>query len=569
MQASTDHERRCYCGKLYQTISSLGRHTRGCPAFSDDCKRFLRLLAYLEPGPVPGDLFRRALFPFRKWNENGNESRERPFQLPDIFSDEGRLVKAMMDAIDTHAVRVTIGSLAPHANHGDPWWAYRNFELPESSRIFIQNSVNYLDGQLDSARLIFHGFSFSDLDVRFVEKGNALLPFVVPLLHKFPVDKLLPGELPSAVEVCISMSQFGDYNFKEHVLAVAETLAGRIGPSPLDFSIALRKAALALARGQAASVWPSPGLNRKGNSQRAEAVLFRAQQCIELGHLSEAWKLVGQWTPFHAAQPSGLEIVMSSRLDFMKGKLHRFQGNFEAARQYLEPLSSQHPPTQVQFSARLHLIAVYTELGLWEKGQTVAGGIEIASGRQRRLYRLALAELLLSRVLCGFEEDLLPAKGLFAEIVSEYEGLGGVQFGKTMRRNFFRACFGLAVIGHLQRRGQALFGALGALSGWELAYRASRECLVVAEGFPDLICHLAMAQLQLSSAAVQSGPSLERAKQIWAELSNQGLEQRFCFTNLGTRWADMVSEWLEASGCPRIVSQWGGTAGDAREVPKV
>lgn len=467
-----------------------------------------------------------------------------------------------MDAIDTHAVRVTIGSSVPH---GDPWWAHRNFELPESSRTFIQNSVDCLSGQLDSARLVFHGFPISDLDVGFVEKGNALLPSVVPLLQKFPVDKLLPGELPSTIEVCISMSHFGDHDFKEHVLAVAETLAGRIGPSPLDFSIALRKATLALANGQMVSVWPSLGLDRKGNSQRAEAVLFRAQQCIELGHLSEAWKLVGQWTPFHAAQPSSLETVMSSRLDLMKGKLHRFQGNFGAARQYLEPLSTQYPPTRVQFSARLHLIAVYTELGLWEKAQTVADSIEVASGRQRRLYRLAQAELLLSRVLCGFEEDLPPSKGLFTEIVSEYEGLGGVPSGKTMRRNFFRACFGLAVIGHLQRRGQGLFGALGTLSGWELAYRASRECLVVAEGFPDLICHLAMAQVQLSSVAVQSGPSLERARQIWAELTSQGLEQRFCFTNLGTRWVDMVSEWLEASGCPRIVSQWGGTAGNARE----
>ncbi|KAK0736779.1 hypothetical protein B0T21DRAFT_183873 [Apiosordaria backusii] len=520
MQASTDPERRCYCGKLYQTISSLGRHTRGCPASSGDCKRFLQLLAYLEPGPVPGDLFRRALFPFRKWNENGNESRERPFQLPDVFSDEGRLVKAVKDAIDTHA--------------------------------------------LDSMRLVFHGFPISDLDVSFVEKGNALLPFVVPLLYKLSVDKLLAGELPSTIEVCISMSHFGDHGFKGHALAVAQTLADRIGPSPLDFSIALRRATLALAGGQTASVSLSPGLDRKGNSQRAEAILFRAQQYVELGHVSEAWKLVGQWTPFHAAQPSSLETVMSSRLDFMKGKLHRFQGSFEAARQYFEPLSSQYPPTRIQFSARLHLIAVYTELGLWEKAQTVADGIEIASGRQRRLYRLAQAELFLSRVLCGFEEDLPSAKGLFAEIVSEYEGLGGLPSGKTMRRNFFRACFGLAVIGHLQRRGQALFGALGSLSGWELAYRASRECLVVAEGFPDLICHLSMAQVQ-SSVAGQSGPSLERAKQIWAALSSQGLEQRFCFTNLGTRWVDMVSEWLEASSCPRIVSQWGGTTGDARE----
>ncbi|KAK0744806.1 hypothetical protein B0T21DRAFT_407875 [Apiosordaria backusii] len=559
MQATTDHERRCYCGKLYQTISSLGRHSRGCPASSGDCKGFLQLLAYLEPRPVPGDLFHRALSPFRKWNENGNELRERPFQLPGVFSDEGRLDKAIKDAIDAHAVLVTIGSSVPDADQG-PWWAYRNFELPEPSRTFIRNSLESLDGtcgQLDAMRLVFHGFPIPDLDTSFVEKGNALLPFVVPLLYKLPVDKLLVSELPSTIEVCISISHFGDHDTKSNALAVAQTLADRIAPSPLDFSIGLRRLTLSLVGGQAVSISLSPGPDRKGNSQRAEALLFRAQQSVELGHVSEAWKLVGQWTPFHAAQPSSLETIMSSRLDYMKGKLRRFQGNFEAARQYFEPLSSQYPPTRVQFSSRLHLIAVYAELGLWEKAQTVADRIEVVSGRQRRLYRLAQAELFLSRALCGFEDDLASAKGLFADIVSEYEGL--VPFGRTMRRNFFRACFGLAVIGHLQRQGQTLFGALGSLSGWELAYRASRECLVVAEGFPDLVCHLSMAQVQCSVSG-QSGPPLERAKQIWAALSSQGLEQRFCFTNLGTRWVDMVSEWLESSGCPRIVSHWGGPA---------
>lgn len=77
---------------------------------------------------------------------------------------------------------------------------------------------------------------------------------------------------------------------------------------------------------------------------------------------------------------------------------------------------------------------------------------EIVSERQGRLHRLAQAEPVLSRALCGFEGDLALTKDLFVGVVSNYEGL--VPSGKTMRGNFFRACFGLAITGYMQRRGQ-------------------------------------------------------------------------------------------------------------------
>ncbi|KAK0736334.1 hypothetical protein B0T21DRAFT_366739 [Apiosordaria backusii] len=92
-----------------------------------------------------------------------------------------------------------------------------------------------------------------------------------------------------------------------------------------------------------------------------------------------------------------------------------------------------------------------------------------------------------------------------------------------MRRNFFRACFGLAVIGHLQRRGQALFGVLTYLSGWQLAYRASRECLIANEGFPDFVCHLSMAQVKSWLTGSPSDSKITKSQQIRAALANQNL----------------------------------------------
>ncbi|KAK4162406.1 hypothetical protein QBC43DRAFT_345968 [Cladorrhinum sp. PSN259] len=560
MQGILLPERQCYCGKQYPTGSSFGRHSRGCPVFtSEDCKYLLRMLASLGTRPVPGDLFYRALFPFRSWNENGNETRRRVFELPGIFTDRDRLDKAFKDAITATAVWVTIGSSVPDADQG-PSWAYMNFELPPDSRAFILTRCEPEDAwELHAARLVFHGFPIPDVDINFVEKGCIFLPFILPLLQRLPVEKLLVDEIPSMIEVCISISHFGDDQTKNQALTMAQNLADRIAPSPLNFGIHLRQLTLSMLKGQTVSCSLLPGTDRKGNSQRAEMLLLDAQQSIECGRVSAAWYFINQWIPFHAAQPSGLENTMSSRLEYMKGKLHRFQGDFETARLYFEPLSSQYPAPRVQFSSRLHLIAIYSELGLWEKAQALADKIKenAVTERQHRLYRLVQAELYLSRALCGCEDELTLGQDLFTDIVREYEGL--VPFGKTMRRNFFRACFGLAAIGQLQRRGQPLFSAFTCLGGWQLAYLASRECLVTDEGFPDLVCHLSMAYAQWSVSG-HLGPAIGKAEQVWATLSSRQLEQRFCFSNLGTRWVDTVSGWLETAGVPRIVPQYAHPA---------
>lgn len=69
---------------------------------------------------------------------------------------------------------------------------------------------------------------------------------------------------------------------------------------------------------------------------------------------------------------------MSFRIDLMKGKIRRLRGNFDVSQQYFEPLSGQYPSLRSQFLSRLHLIAVYTVLGLWEKGQALISLTEAA-----------------------------------------------------------------------------------------------------------------------------------------------------------------------------------------------
>jgi hypothetical protein len=157
---------RCYCGKAYQVQTSLQRHSRTCPALSEDCKWLLQLLACIEPQPVPGDVLFRVFHPFRVWNENGNEAFERSFQYPPVFEDQDRLDKAIQNAVTSSALLVTIGSTAPEGE--GPWWAYRDFGLPSASQAFIQSDLaahqTRSQRELDALRLILHCFPIPDLD---------------------------------------------------------------------------------------------------------------------------------------------------------------------------------------------------------------------------------------------------------------------------------------------------------------------------------------------------------------------------------------------------------------------
>ncbi|KAK4117921.1 hypothetical protein N656DRAFT_69637 [Canariomyces notabilis] len=145
---SPAHEHRCYYGKVYQALASLQRRSRNCPAASsEDCRHLLQLLACLKPQPVPGDLFYRTFYPFRLWNEDGNESVGHIFNFPSIFETERRLQKTIQDAINAGALHVTTTSSVVSRN--GLWWACRCFTLSSPSQVFIRNdmaSTEAMDG---------------------------------------------------------------------------------------------------------------------------------------------------------------------------------------------------------------------------------------------------------------------------------------------------------------------------------------------------------------------------------------------------------------------------------------
>jgi hypothetical protein len=100
-----------------------------------------------------------------------------------------------------------------------------------------------------------------------------------------------------------------------------------------------------------------------------------------------------------------------------------------------------------------------------------------------------------------------------------------------------------------------------ALSYWQRAYLACRGCLVKWEGFPDVVCLLSMAEIKASLADRSGDADLDHAKEILAQLSRDNVESRFFFANLGTRWAQIICDWLEQAGKPRVLTGQGSGLG--------
>lgn len=346
--------------------------------------------------------------------------------------------------------------------------------------------------------------------------------------------------------MCISATTFGDPSTKEVALKIGSDLARQITPLYLDASpqcCSMKVQLLLAGPGFTINVlFTLPNPNNRANAQKAEHLLLLSQESIERDELSNASTSLQQWAPRHAAQPSVLESIMSSRINLMKAKILRYQGKFQDSRQYLEPLVHQHPALRSQFRSRMHLITVYSELGSWEKARATLESTIAQTEQQQRMLQLTKAEYHLARALSSEVDnnDSIAARDIFTSLSHQYMAIE--LRSQARRRNYFRVCAGLAMSQHMQLR-HHLAGSFRTLSEWMVAIWSCWEPLTAGPhgGFPRLICLLSMAEIKCHSPNIpdQDSPDLDllKAREIWSRLVRQESSQRFIFTNLGTRWA--------------------------------
>lgn len=398
----------------------------------------------------------------------------------------------------------------------------------------------------------------------FLQRGQAYFPLIQHIEDRVLLEQCSPSEQIRIVEICLAASIFGETEDKLRLLELADSLLqsqsqllqSQMQPESqllqprlkfLGASVQLRRMKLSFLRGNLLqdidwSILPGP----RGNAQLAEFRVLQSQQFLEQSWFQKAWEVLS-WSPLNAAQPSRLEVIGSSEIDYMKGKLLRFQGNFKHARQTFEPIAYEFPPTATTFKSRLQLLSTYSELGLWDKGKTLLKEIIPTTVQQRRILVLGEAEFYMSRGLDFYSRNLPEAKndldfaqGLYSDLVQLYDGIP--RGNKTMRRNFFRVSFGYAITHHIERRTGSAFSQLRALTYWQLAHRASSECFVNSEGFPNAICLLAIADLEACRLDTYEA-NFRQAETVWSKGRVLGLNDRFFFCSLGTRWANIIFKW--------------------------
>ena len=335
---------------------------------------------------------------------------------------------------------------------------------------------------------------------------------------------------------------------KLELVHLAEELASKYKASEFwTINIQLRKIELDIIRGNTPKLPPPP----KNKRQFTEFVIPSSQTCIEQGQLDEAEKqLQSLLSPVHTSPPSETDW----KINYAKGKLHRFQGNFEAPLGLLSPIAFQETGWTTTFRSCIQLLSVYSELGNYKEAQSLSASTPVWTDVQSRILRVAQAELWLAKTLDSFSKDPEDfeknrltydeaAEAAFTHLFKEYRRLEGPT-SKVKRRAFFRISPGYAIIGHIIGR-QSANGRIAAMARWNAAYAASRECLVDTEGFAEVSCFLAIADLKsLAEEHKDRGYSnvderyttyVERARTILIANSQAGISDRYFFYSLGTK----------------------------------
>ncbi|KAH7632591.1 hypothetical protein B0T09DRAFT_331475 [Sordaria sp. MPI-SDFR-AT-0083] len=469
----------CYCSNSYQSTGSLLRHTRGCPACEDAGKELLRLMTCLPKRGIHGDLLYRGCHFSKLLSEDGSKIEEPVFSYPAHVPDIQKLDSILNKLLNQNrnpAIKATSKSII----HNRFRWSNHDFELNHKSRDVIKQDL-IVTSCLPTYEL------------------KALL-FIA---HTYPTDKYDEDktQIHYIIGVFLAASNFGNMVTKLELVHLAEELASKYEASELwTINIQLRKIELDIIRGNTPKLPPPP----KNKRQFTEFVI--------LSPLSETdWKI-----------------------NYAKGKLHRFQGNFEAA--------------------CIQLLSVYSELGNYKEAQSLSASTPVWTDVQPRILRVAQAELWLAKTLDSFSKDPEDfeknrltydetAEAAFTPLFKEYRRLEGPT-SKVKRRAFFRISLGYAIIGHIIGR-QSANGRIAAMARWNAAYAASRECLVDTEGFAEVSCFLAIADLKslaeehkdrgYSNADERYTTYVERARTILIANSQAGISDRYFFCSLGTK----------------------------------
>ena len=261
----------------------------------------------------------------------------------------------------------------------------------------------------------------------------------------------------------------------------------------------------------------------KSKAHNGQLILSYVTNSIRRNNLDHARALLDQIAFSNFDYLSTMERLVLKKSLIARGKIQRYQGEFEQARQYLEAAVNCDIVTAVNGrSLACHLAGVLCELNDAQRAQILLrdeikllssfGLQNIPSGRR---LRISLAETFL------LQRHLDEADNMFCELV--------VQNCPNPSIEKVRLCIGLARISHLR----GLWPK--ALENWQKVLRASENCNWEA-GFLEMVVWYSISHVHFALCEPEiSGSYRMKADEFYAREGRQ-----YWFTGLGTHWLDYI-----------------------------
>ncbi|KAJ5264965.1 hypothetical protein N7505_007758 [Penicillium chrysogenum] len=376
------------------------------------------------------------------------------------------------------------------------------------------------------------------LPMEYTEVGASLIPTLIralSYLHELRRSMLEWHILELGIDACLSASNFGDKPWKMVAVAYADIIANMLGCADISARVQLRRASLArLYKAESAPNSQNiqiPRTNKRSNADFGRLVMLQARLQIEQRVPS---KTINQTLDqFSAVSPvSELEKSVQLEINFLRAKLHRYDGKFDIATQILEGFMQA-----VRYRTHNMIMIHYYET-LCESGHP-ATAIQILkyeleellkkenghSGSARRL-KLALGGSYLMKFLTDRPScfSLLDqAEGLFQSIQWPPER------SIVTNHNYYVSKASLGMICLLKSQGEK------SLTYWDEAMEAARDCFPKT-GHAETLIHYAQSEVLYRLGRHQEAT----AKRAVAQEKFAEYGREYYFLGQGTAWLDTL-----------------------------
>ncbi|EWY79478.1 hypothetical protein FOYG_17383 [Fusarium oxysporum NRRL 32931] len=365
--------------------------------------------------------------------------------------------------------------------------------------------------------------------------GNDFLPIlkrVLPYLNEVEVVKLLGSAyLTKVTSICLSTSYFSDAKWKNKVLNIATEFlaqhkelfphhAGNVVQYKENTArIELRKLALArLSRKMDAKelckevqtlIQNYERKSKRSNGWYGEMLLFHARLLVDMEEFEDALKVLAQFKPLDAENISWLEHIQRNDIEFRKGEITRYKGDFEQSLAIFRDLLEQQPTPPKVIT---HMPAVLSECGHFDKALSLLRDDLHYTGRKKtttaRRLALALAETLLMKAawmringqpISDIDSLVYEAESLLKEY--EYRFQKPEELALVGKITQFRFLLASAIGKHLAgKNGEAIVC-------WEKVQSASGE--LWPEGYTNMIIAYSLSDLYSRQGKREQGEEME------------------------------------------------------------